>query len=339
MALFEDMRFRLFTGITSSFTTQRNSLSDRLSNINVQYFEAIFKHINQIIAQQNTKNVYNSFKIQRFDSTLVGLSAKILSDGMTMGRKKKDQEQGFKFIKFTIGFNGLGIDQLVVNTTQNSAAEEVALTDAIQKTSVDAKSIVVFDRGLKKRKTFAEFSLAHRSFITRINPTQSYKIVQEKTDSIGKRSTSLEIVSERYIRFHNGGVSTKKAAPFWRLIVCKHLKTGQLYYFLSNLFDMSALDITEIYRLRWDIEVFFRFLKQELNFSHFLSRSLNGIKVMVYMTLIAALMLLLYKQKNQLTGYKMVKLKFANELQTDLIKEIVIYCGGNPDKLKDFKPH
>ena len=45
-------------------------------------------------------------------------------------------------------------------------------------------------------------------------------------------------------------------------------------------------EVAEIYRRRWDIEVFFRFLKQELSFSHFLSVNENSMQVILYMTLI-----------------------------------------------------
>lgn len=256
---------------------------------------------------------------------------------MTLGRKSKAGEQRFKQLKFTIGFNGLGIDQLQVHTQQHYWSEDVALAHAIQQTALDAQSVAVFDRGLKSHQTFADFSLQNRFFVTRINPTQSYLTIEQRTDSVAQQSATLEILEERYIRFTNG-VSKKKSTPASRLIIARHLQTQELLYFLTNLFDLPALDITEIYRLRWDIECFFRFLKQELNFTHLLSRSLNGIKVMAYMTMIAALLLLLYRQNNQLQGFKIPKLKFALELQTELIKELIIYCKGDPALLAHFIP-
>ena len=74
--------------------------------------------------------------------------------------------------------------------------------------------------------------------------------------------------------------------------------------------------------------------KQELNLSHLVSRTDNGIRVMVYMTLILAILIIAYKKMNKLTGYKIPKLKFANELEADIIKEIVILCVGQPSKMK-----
>ena len=51
------------------------------------------------------------------------------------------------------------------------------------------------------------------------------------------------------------------------------------YWFIANEFKLSAKEITDAYRKRWDIEVFFRSIKQELNASHLVSLNKNGIAV------------------------------------------------------------
>ena len=102
--------------------------------------------------------------------------------------------------------------------------------------------------------------------------------------------------------------------------------------FLTNIEGMSAIDITEIYKQRWGIETFFKFLKQHLHLKHFFSYSENGIKVMMYMTMTAALLLLYYKRQNNIAGFKIAKSKFIEELDLEIIKEIVILCGGDPSK-------
>ncbi|RXM54388.1 hypothetical protein BOQ60_25805, partial [Chryseobacterium sp. CH1] len=58
----------------------------------------------------------------------------------------------------------------------------------------------------------------------------------------------------------------------------------------------------------------FRFMKQELNLSHLVSLNKNGIEVMLYMTMIASMLLLIYKKVNNL-GYKTAKRRIAMELQ------------------------
>ena len=62
-----------------------------------------------------------------------------------------------------------------------------------------------------------------------------------------------------------------------------------------------------------------------------MNRILNRIKVMIYMTMITAVLLLAYKKINKSKGFKIAKLRFEIELEDDIIKTIVRLCGGNPD--------
>jgi len=79
--------------------------------------------------------------------------------------------------------------------------------------------------------------------------------------------------------------------------------------------------------------MFFKFLKQHLNLTHLVSRNENAIKVIVYMTMIVAILVLAYKKLNNIKGFKIAKLAFEIELDNLMIKEIVVLSGGNPDKV------
>jgi IS4 transposase len=111
---------------------------------------------------------------------------------------------------------------------------------------------------------------------------------------------------------------------------------GNEIWFLTNLFDMPAHAITELYKRRWDIEVFFKFLKQNLGLKHFLSHSLNGMKVYIYMILITALLFLIYKIRNRLEGFKIPLFQFTLELDKLFIKSFIIFSGGNFDLVKQY---
>jgi hypothetical protein len=92
--------------------------------------------------------------------------------------------------------------------------------------------------------------------------------------------------------------------------------------------NFRAETIALMYCRRWDIEVFFRFLKQEVNFSHFISLSDNGIQVILYMTLIAAMLIMIYKTENEL-GFKRAKRRMEIELQELIIAIAVVLSGGD----------
>ena len=73
-----------------------------------------------------------------------------------------------------------------------------------------------------------------------------------------------------------------------------------------------------------DIEIFFKFLKQYLNFAHLLNRFENIIKVVMYATITLALLLAEYKKINNLERFKMPKLKFEQELEKFLNVKLAV---------------
>ena len=193
---------------------------------------------------------------------------------------------------------------------------------------------MVFDRGLKSRKAFQEFTHHGISFVTRLNATRSVKTLSQNPLSPGEGTATLELISDEnvYLFYEQ---KRKLNEPF-RVIKARSKSTGELLFFLTNITELPASAITEIYKQRWDIEVFFKFLKQHLHFKHFFSYSENGIQVMMYMSMIAAILLLLYKKENKLRGYKIAKYAFVEELELEIIKEIVLFCGGDPAKAALF---
>ena len=110
-------------------------------------------------------------------------------------------------------------------------------------------------------------------------------------------------------------------------------KSGEPIWFVTNNKEISAQEIAAIYKQRWEIEVFIKFLKQHLNLNHLVSRTENGLKVMIYMTMILAILIIVFKQKNKIASYKIAKLRFEIQLDNLLMREVILLCGGNPDKI------
>ena len=102
-------------------------------------------------------------------------------------------------------------------------------------------------------------------------------------------------------------------------------------FFITNDFDMTPQEIAFCYKKRWDIEVYFKFLKQNLNFSHFLSTNENGIKVILYMTIITSMLVMIYKKENEL-GFSIAKFNFYLEMQEWVGALLVVINGGDLSK-------
>jgi hypothetical protein len=326
--LFNTPKFKKLSGIKEDSKSRHSSIRDRITTINQSYFEELFYKIADLLNRKYKRKDFGKYSVERFDSTMVSLSSKLLNFGMQNGLKNKDGEHRINQLKFTVGFNGLIPHKVKVYTDQKYLAENDSLFETIMENEFERNSIAVFDRGLNSRVKFKKMNDGNKLFVTRINPTKNYKIIQTITQD--KHETETLIIEKEYKIYLKNAHSTIVKSEL-RLIIAVSKGTGEVMYFITNIDDLKASEITEIYKMRWDIEVFFRFLKQELNFKHLVSRTQNGILVMIYMTLITAMLLMVYKQVNEISGYKIAKIKFINELDNELIKQIIIECNGDPN--------
>ena len=160
-------------------------------------------------------------------------------------------------------------------------------------------------------------------------------------DSIIKFDSTIIALSSKFLNVGyqiKGGDAEKgyKSKHLVRRIVTKRIDTDETIIFITNNKELTAVEVTELYKRRWEIAVFFKFIKQLLNFKHLVSRSENGIQVVLYVTLSAAILLVAFAKENELTNLKIAKQQFANELETEIIKQIIKLCGGDPKKLNEI---
>lgn len=341
--IYNSERFRQFRNDWDVRKTKHSSLSDRLKTINFKFFKKIFEFLfdkfkNIISLKENIRKL----DIQRFDSTFVWLSTNLLKIWMKHWWSNKTP-WNINQIKFTVWINNLFPNTAEVFTETKDMSENIALRQAIINSSYKKDWIIVFDRWLQKRLTFKEFDDEWIKFVTRLNCNKNrnarYKIIKQfKNVKWRKTNTWLELQEDLIVNLYD-----KKSriirTPF-RLIKAKNLdknKKDEYIYFLTNITNLNAREITDIYKRRWDIEVFFRFIKQELNFKHFISRTLNWIKVMMYMTLIASILLIAYKHNNKIQSYKTAKFRFKEDLNMEITREIVLYCNWDISKFEELR--
>lgn len=330
---FSNNFFKQYSGVEKEQTIRHSSISERLSVINCEYFEKIFNHV-FLMSQGYFNKGLDAYDIRQYDSTSLSLSSKLLKQGMVSGLKGKRDGYRKNQIKFTVGLLNNLPASLQFYNQQEHLAEDITLRESILSTVIADNEVVVFDRGLKKRRTFKEFNDKNISFVTRINPTKSVKILEQYDLKETASTVTLDLKSDSKVYLYHKNKTLFKE-PF-RLIRAVSKQTQEPLYFLTNIENLGAEEITEIYKKRWDIEVFFKFIKQHLHFKHFLNYSENGIKVMMYMTMIVAILVLLYKKLNSIKSYKIAKYDFTEKLNMEIIKEIVVICDGDPSKSQLF---
>jgi len=285
---------------------QFSSISMRLSNIKVDYFEKIFNHLFENEIVEDICFGQKKLSVKKLDSTFITLSSKLLKFGM-------DINQGDKNLKFGVMIeDGIPVDIKLFkeNPDISDSRTFMAYLDKKPKKTLE---ITIFDRGMDKVDNYVALKRSGIFFVSRIKDKVSINIVSEK-ENRGKSTKTLKKIVDQTITF------TRNPSEQFRLITAFKKDTNEKMRFITTIDFLSTSEITELYRSRWEIEVFFKFIKQELNFSHLLSRNENGIKATMYLTMIVAILLTLYKKANNLTNWVIIKMKFFDELEAVIIK-------------------
>ena len=327
--VFNSRRFKLLFNLDAGQTTRHNSLSDRLANMNVQFFEDAYKMMYGLFSTHYTPKEALKYNITRVDSTMVAEAANKLDEGMGTGMKKNGKKQ----VKYTMCLNGLFPSSVQIFTKQSQLSEDKTIPETILKIADNQKdNVFVFDPGVQNRGAFVNLDQKQFQFVTRVKANSRYQVIEALPMPKSLNIGNLTIISDQWVYLYQS--KNKKINTPFRLLITKD-ESDNRFLFLTNMRDTAentatAEDIITIYKNRWGIEVFFRFIKQELNFSHFLSTNLNGIKIILYMTLILAMLIQIYKKYNDV-GYKTAKRRIRMELEELLTIAIVKMCGGDPN--------
>lgn len=346
--LFGSDLFKALFCYDAGMKISHSSISTRLSTIDPEFFRLAYERIYAEFSKFFPKEEQLKCRIVAVDSSMVAETCNKLRKGLSPG-DKKDKTPGkvVKQVKYTVAFDGLTACDFKVFSDSSYISEELAIPEVIRLNASKEGSntnIYTFDRGVTSTKTFSSFNRDEILFVGRLRIPRKYDVIALDQISEDNRDLGeLKLISSQIVHLY-GNDSKVDQKNTYRLIIAerkekidttppknkgKYRKKENTFYFFTNNLELSPKEIADIYKQRWEIEVFFRFIKQELNASHFLSVSENGIKVILYMTLIASMLLLLYKKINGY-GYKTAKRRFTIELWETIVKIIVKDCGGDP---------
>jgi hypothetical protein len=158
---------------------------------------------------------------------------------------------------------------------------------AAQAMPVEAGATYVFDLGYYDYSWWAKLDEAGCRIVTRFKSNTPLRMIEDRP--VAKDGA---ILSDR-VGYLPARQAKNRKNPFDNPVreVCVRIETGKILRILSNDLDASAEDIAGLYKRRWQIELFFRWVKQNLKIKKFLGTSENAIRIQIAIALIAYLLL------------------------------------------------
>jgi hypothetical protein len=215
----------------------------------------------------------------RFKNKLMSLDSTIIEVCQDIFKWAKYQRtKGAIKLHFTLDHDGY-LPTVMVMTDGNTADGRIA-----RRWTFSAGTILVFDRGYRNTDWYRELTASGVFFVTKLLVNAVLEVVERHPVPQNRR-----IVSDETVRFVGKKTRDKYPGPLRRIIV--DLGDGETLALLTNNFHLGASTIATIYKDRWQIELFFKALKQNLRIKTFVGTSANALKIQIWTALIAILLL------------------------------------------------
>lgn len=342
--LLEDLYFQR-TGISAD----HSRFGQRLSRTSPAFFHAIYQHVHAQVAPQASAAEQRALRVRRADATVVTLSSKLLLWGLKAGTRKG--KGSWRQVKTVLSLEDDGVPQLLrICENQSENSDSVAMGDA-RVEHARPGDLWVFDKGCHSRLRLLQL---HEKKTFWLTPHGSQAVRERGTvwqapeatppmaaPKEGDPTFVLQRVEQAY--FGNShetrgewgsmpllflhGLRWDTRTSVWKPMVL--MTNLPLRADGEGAGPFTWAEVADVYRQRWEIEVLFKFLKQYLGYAHLTSRSENGIRIMVYMALIAALLLIWYKRLTGIDrGWRSVRAWFAHDLRAWVERALRIACGA-----------
>ena len=163
----------------------------------------------------------------------------------------------------------------------------------MDKVPVEAGAFYLMDKGyVAFEKLYKYFQQKRAFFVTRAKDNMVYEVLESRP--VDKSSG---VLSDETIRL-SGYYSSRKYPDTMRLVVYEDFDTGKVYRFLTNNFAIEdPLTIAELYRERWQIELFFKWIKQHLHIKTFYGTTQNAVYTQIWIAVCDYLLLIIAKKR------------------------------------------
>lgn len=193
-------------------------------------------------------------------------------------------------IKLHVGLNHAGYLPEFVTLTEGKTSD----VEMGRMLTFPSGSIVVVDRGYNDYGWYNQLTEKGVFFVTRLKANAQYQVINRQPVLKNKGLTSDQTIRLTSIP------AAKKCPNQLRRVGYRDITTGKHYIFLTNNFKLAARTIADIYKARWQVELFFKWIKQNLKIKSFIGTSKNAVMTQIWIAMCVYLLLAFIKFQSKM---------------------------------------
>jgi transposase len=202
---------------------------------------------------------------------------------------------------------------------------------ALDNLYIEESAIYLMDKGyVDFYRLFHLIHKKHAYFVTRAKDNMLYEVVGNTVvdDTTG-------VIADERIKL--SGLRTSQAYPEeLRLVTYEDFATNNVYRFLTNNTEYEALTIAELYRERWNVELFFKWIKQHLHIKSFYGTSENAIFLQIWIAVCTYLLLAYARKKMHINQSLHTISKNIGLFLTEKVLINELFNKSIPDEIDDY---
>ncbi len=264
---------------------KRSTLSDANARRSEKFFEDVYRDVYQSnrekLSSDSRRNGTEEWvkRLRIIDSTTITLFSNVIFKGVGRHPKTGKKKGGIKVHSVIHANEGVHCDVRFTSAATNDSF-------MLAPSHFQHDEIVALDRAYINYEKFEELTQRNVVYVTKMKKNLKYETL---VDCMDMNPDGRMEYREQVVVFRKDGVS--HIARIITYVDIKKGKTPKLVSLLTNDFDMSMETVVAIYRRRWQIESLFKQIKQNFPLRYFYGESANAIKIQIWVTLIANLLL------------------------------------------------
>lgn len=303
------MRFDSLREITTSLLTEARKLShigitfkigrSTLADANKRRSEAIFESIyrdtyatyRHVLSSDSRTGKTPQWmrRLQIIDSTTITLFSNLIFKGVGRHPKNGKKKGGIKVHTVIHANEGVPSDIRFTSAATNDSF-------MLKPSSLSKGDIIAMDRAYIDYEKFEQLTEKQVIYVTKMKKSLKYEILGDTIYQTPEGVMEVRVQEVRFTKKKQGGETIVHNA---RIITYVDVRKHKLISLLTNDMEFDPSEIIEIYRRRWEIELLFKQIKQNFPLRYFYGESANAIKIQIWVTLIANLLLMVMQKQLQ----------------------------------------